>query len=362
MSSLKDTVVTYVDEQLRAILAAPGMWGSDESVEMQVLQLLEFRSVTLRPELEKREPRTVLDAYHRFLKEHFKGAPPYPLFVLVEKYNRKAEFIGLLKSFSEQLIREMQPDDIFASHDLVLRLLMRDSVLEPRASSLSSYYEALHKVLRAISRRTGTRGRASHELEEAIDFALSDVIITPANGHPAQIVLPLDQVQSSKVQDVQRGLQNLVAVNEWAASSQEPVESLLDRLSEKEEPERIATLAMRLVPSEEESIQIVEMGGRLVGGSKPVEIRPAHAERMFTVVKQRRRARDFDQVGIIRAVDMDQRSMRIKTEKRSYKCFFREQALLETAREALGEHVRVSGQVYESSGLQGVVEVAKLSP
>src|SRR5206468_2911671 len=30
MSSLKDTIVAYVEEQIKAILAAPRMWGSNE--------------------------------------------------------------------------------------------------------------------------------------------------------------------------------------------------------------------------------------------------------------------------------------------------------------------------------------------
>jgi hypothetical protein len=364
MSTLQATLIAYIDDQLRAILSAPEMWGSEESVEMQVLQLLEFRSVTLRPELEKREPRTVLNEYHCFLKEMFPGAPPYPLFGLVKEYDREDEFITLLKGFSERLIHGMQPDDVFSNHDLVLRLWLRETVSIPRASSLSAYYEELHRVLRAISRPSGSRGPASYELEEAIDFAMPEVLINPKNGVPAHIVLPLDQVKSSRTQDVRRGLAQLVAVNEWAANSSASIDALMGNLPEEEAPERVATLAMRLVPSQEESIQRVELGGRLIGRPRPVQIQPSYAERMFTVVKERHTARrEFDQVGIIRAVDMDQRSMRIKVVdgRRAYKCFFKDPVILESAREALGQRRRVSGQLYAAPGSPGVVEVTKLS-
>jgi hypothetical protein len=361
MSALQTTILAYIDEQIQAILSAPEMWGSDESVEMQVLQLLEFRSVTLRPELEKRNPRTVLDEYHGFLKKTFPGAPSYPLFGLVKEYGREREFISLLRGFSDRLIRDMQPDDIFANHDLVLRLWLRESVSIPRASSLSSYYEELHRVLRAISRPTGTRGRASHELEEAIDFAMPDVVVAPANGVPAHIILPLDKVEPHQSQEVQHGLEQLVAVNEWAANPNASIDSLMSSLPGEEAPERVAVLAMRLVPSQEESIQKVEMGGRLIGGARPVEIRPDYAERMFTVVKERRAADKFDEFGIIRAVDMDQRSMRIKVGRLSYKCFFKNLTALELARESLGQRRRVSGELYKTPGTSsGVVEVTNL--
>ncbi|WP_147448754.1 hypothetical protein [Corallococcus terminator] len=361
MSALQTTILAYIDEQIEAILSAPKMWGSDESVEMQVLQLLEFRSVTLRPEIEKSNPRAVLDEYHGFLRQTFPEAPPYPLFGLTKRYGRESEFISLLKRLSEHIVRDMQPDNIFASHDLVLRLWLRESVSIPRASSLSSYYEELHRVLRAVSRPTGTRGRASHELEEAIDFAMPDVIVVPANGVPAHIVLPLDQVESSRSQEVQRGLAQLVAVNDWAATSNASIESLIDKLPEEEFPERVALLAMRLVPSQEESIRMVELGGRFIPGLQPVKIQPYYAERMFTVVKERRPPQEFDEVGIIRAVDIDQRSMRINVDKRSYKCFFKNTAVLKSALESLGQRRRVSGELYRTRGSSTVVEVTNLA-
>jgi hypothetical protein len=189
---------------------------------------------------------------------------------------------------------------------------------------------------------------------------MPDVVVMPANGVPAHIILPLDQVKSYRSQEVRRGLAQLAAVNEWAANPNASIGSLISSLPEEEAPERIAMLAMRLVPSQEESIQRVEMGGRLIGGAQHVEIRPDYAERMFTVVKERRTAHKFDEFGIIRAVDMDQRSMRIKVDRLSYKCFFKNSAVLESALESLGQRRRVSGELYKTPGSSGVVEVTNL--
>ncbi len=362
MSALKDRIVAYVDDQLRAMFAAPEMWGSNESVELQALQLLQFRSFTIRPDLEEREPRTVLDAYHRFLREEFPTAPPHPLFCLVDEAGRQNEFITLLRAFSARLSREMLPDNIFAEHDLVLRLWMHQSVSVPRASTLSSYYESVTRVLRAVSRRTGTRGRASRELEDAIDFSMPDVIVAAANGSPAHITLPLNQAPSPQSQDVQRGLEQIVLVNEWAANPSAPVETLFKRLPDKDTPERVAALAMRLVPGQEESIQSVEMGGRLLGRLQPIVIQPRYAERMARVVRRSPTRQDFDKVGTVRAIDIDQRSMRIKADALSYKCFFEDHELFERAREALGRRARVAGSLYETSESPRVVWVERFDP
>lgn len=91
-----------------------------------------------------------------------------------------------------ETVQGMAEEDLFLTHDLVLRLRMRPEARLPRASSLSAYYEALRSVLRALARPRGTRGRASHDLEEALDFAMPDVQVTPPNGKPAEVVLPLD--------------------------------------------------------------------------------------------------------------------------------------------------------------------------
>lgn len=116
MTTLKDTIIDHVDDKIQAMFDAPAMWGSDESVELQVLQLLEFRSIAVRPEFEKLHPRHILDSYQRFLRKKFPGAPPNPLYCLVEDYNRKSEFIRLLREFCDEQRQEMDQAES-PSHD-----------------------------------------------------------------------------------------------------------------------------------------------------------------------------------------------------------------------------------------------------
>jgi hypothetical protein len=71
MGDIRDTIVTWADQYLLEILAAPRMWGSLEAVEMQVLQLLEVRALALRPDQELASPRRVLDTYTAFLRDRY---------------------------------------------------------------------------------------------------------------------------------------------------------------------------------------------------------------------------------------------------------------------------------------------------
>ncbi len=84
MSSLSRRIAAWVDSRIAAILATPRMWGSNEAVELQVLLLHEIRALALRPAEELASPRAVLEAYQAFLLRRFPGAPPSPLFELVD--------------------------------------------------------------------------------------------------------------------------------------------------------------------------------------------------------------------------------------------------------------------------------------
>ncbi|AFE06038.1 hypothetical protein COCOR_04803 [Corallococcus coralloides DSM 2259] len=357
MSTLKEAVLSYIDEQLNSILAAPGMWGSGESVEFQFIQLLEFRSVILRPELEKTNPRSVLDDYQKFLGEAFPGSHPAPLFRLVAKHRREQDFTSLLERFSVRQKQVLSRHIENQQHDIIIKLNLSKSYHTPRASTLSSYYEIFHRVLRAVSRRRGTRGLASHDIEEAIDFTLPDVIIQQANGAPASITMPLDQLESAEREDVSRGISNLVAVSEWAADPDGSVESLVNSIPHEEYPERIAAQALRLIPGEDLAVQTVELSGTLIRRPKPVVLMPFYGERMVEVVRTRRKGRKFNEFGTIRAVDIDQLSMRIKTKNRTYKCWLKDRTLLERAKRALGRSAQIVGTIYNTPGSPVVVDV-----
>ncbi|HSK03375.1 MAG TPA: hypothetical protein VK932_19120 [Kofleriaceae bacterium] len=89
-------MLDFVDDRLDHMLEAPDMWGSGESVELQILQLLEMRVLLLEPDQEEGW-RSVQTDYEHFLAKQFPGAPPTILSVLLE--DRSGELTTLLGQF-----------------------------------------------------------------------------------------------------------------------------------------------------------------------------------------------------------------------------------------------------------------------
>lgn len=380
MGSLKDSILRYIDEQLDAIESAPSAWGPPLCVELQVLQLLEFRAVTLFPEREY--PHAVLDAYEEFLGRKFPAAAPSPLAVLLEKQSGGrgeeqliVELAHLLGEFRKQLAHEMsrasqaKPDALAAAHDIVLTLWMRSGVTTPPARALSSYYGAFQGVLRALAKLASTQARASSDLldhpappdladladlpdlGDAMDFTLNEVQVIPAGSAPARLIVPLDQTMSAETERVQEALKNIAMVSEWAADPISSVAELGDRLGAQELSPRIAPQVLRLMPGHESAVQTVELSGRLLPCPNPIRIEPSYAMRMLEVIQESKGARhDFDRVGTVRGVDADQRSIRLKGEGRSFKCWITEEALITAAGDSVGERVRAIGHEYKGPG------------
>lgn len=67
-------LIDYVDRRLDLALKAPRMWGSLESTELQVLQLLEFRALALGA-----ATTDVTPSYFKFVEEKVTGAIPTTL-------------------------------------------------------------------------------------------------------------------------------------------------------------------------------------------------------------------------------------------------------------------------------------------
>lgn len=364
MSSLQYRLLRFIDEQLDEIHKRPAMWGPDIAVELQILQLLEFRSVVLRPALEAENPRAVLDAYEEFLARKFPDHPPVALASILARDERNNELTLFLQEFRHEQEEEVVPEDVFASHDLVLKLWLDATVTAPRASTLSSYYDVFRRVLRAISRPRGSRGRASQAIEDAIDFSMTDVGIFPANGVPAHIVLPLDRVAADGAAEVEEGIQRLVAVNDWATRRRAPVSELVDHLSGHEMAQHVAAQALRLMPSSAEQMQLVELGGKLIGRQETVRIEPKCAERMVGVVKQSTKLTEFDATGSIRAVDKDQCSMRFRLIPArpgltTVQCWMENPHVFDKANKAQFENarIRVTGKYYKEPGSPALVVV-----
>jgi hypothetical protein len=117
MTARADELVSWIDERVAAILAAPPMWGSPEAVELQVLLLAELRAFIFEPEREMEAPRRVLDAYAAHLRRQFPDRGEKPLHELVPGDSR--DFVRELSAFLQHIGdagRPEEPNDAANAH------------------------------------------------------------------------------------------------------------------------------------------------------------------------------------------------------------------------------------------------------
>lgn len=96
----------WVDQRIEDMLAAPRMWGSDEAVELQVLLLLEIRTLALRPEELAADPRCILDAYAAYLTKTYPAKPNRPLSQIVETDHLGLELAAALRPFRDLMVKK----------------------------------------------------------------------------------------------------------------------------------------------------------------------------------------------------------------------------------------------------------------
>jgi len=119
MSELRQVLLQFIDERIRQMLARPPAWGSEENVELQVLQLLEVRALALHPDIEPQSLFKLLQrAYERFIKDAIDGSDPELLAVILQKRNRLAEFGPLLGRFVASWEYAQRDETPSEEHDL----------------------------------------------------------------------------------------------------------------------------------------------------------------------------------------------------------------------------------------------------
>jgi hypothetical protein len=102
VSALRDRLRTFVDHRLQSLVTTPEVWGSPESVELQVLQMLQVRALVLVPEQGDRDPGATREHYVSFLRARFPDAPPMPLAQHVAADASLERFVEILRQFIEE--------------------------------------------------------------------------------------------------------------------------------------------------------------------------------------------------------------------------------------------------------------------
>ncbi len=88
-------VLQRINRSLDAMAKAPRMWGSQESLELQALLLLEMKCAVLRPG----EESFIRDAYEAFIKDTFEDPPATLLSCILHKAGRGEELSSHLQRF-----------------------------------------------------------------------------------------------------------------------------------------------------------------------------------------------------------------------------------------------------------------------
>lgn len=306
MTTLKESLAQWVDQRLDDVLREPRMWGaSAETVEFQVLQLLEIRDAATNPTFARKQPRRILESYGQFLRARFPGQRR-PGCELVK--GDFAELARMLRAFSAHVIAAFPAENPFETHELAVRLTFKDQ-LEPSAAAVGGYIDELRRAVRAVSRE-GSR-RAPRAVEQATDYSLQDFQLVPRNGVPAQATVclgsgSLAQEDFDSEHRVRDGFTRLLTIAEWAGTDAN-VSALPS--SGREERTRIAIQARRLVPSA--GVERVEIGGRLLARSKPVVFQAAQDARFLEVIKEDSYEEPFEETHEIRAIDLDRSLIKI---------------------------------------------------
>jgi hypothetical protein len=310
----------FIDARLDSLIAKPSLWGGREGVELQILQLLEFRALVLRPNADARQIFTQLrDAYARFVRKSIPNCPPAPLSALLDD-DDLPQLVAFLSQFRQAWEPAFREDNPFEVYDLALRLRLRGGVITPKASSIGRYYETFRRVVRGVARPKPI-GRTPKEIEEATDFLSPDLEISVANGKPGSVLLPLKLPPPTGAQttmgfdqsDAQRvvldAMTHLATVAEWAGGNASPTE-LSSTIPDDDRRRRLAFQALRLLPRS--GIEVVEFGGSAIGRLKPVELRPAMARELNTVMREGVAPQPREVNGTVRMVDLDLGSIAVR--------------------------------------------------
>jgi len=342
MRGLRDTLVGWIDERTKNMLATPRAWGSDEAVEMQALLLLELRALVLRPELEVGVPGRLVDAYTAYLAKTYPTKPHRPLSQIVEPdhlgHNLAAELRRVVDVFTHAMLEE----NAFQHSDVAIRLTFEPGRV-PTTSAFTGYYEEFRRAARAVVRpRDKKTGRVGKNIEVATDFALDDIRVTPRNGTPAEVLLLLGaspgQQDILAEQQVRDALSGLVEMAAWAGSSEDVTHAPVDDVQQRT---RVAVQALRILPRR--GIASVGIGGRLIGRSRPVELRGEHQRRIVEVIGSTTSPEPFDRHDLVRGVDLD-RGLVVLGKKDRLPCYAYPELLGDIAVAGIG--ARVTGQLY----------------
>jgi hypothetical protein len=349
MSDPRAILADRIDRSLNLLSAAPQMWGSSESLELQALLLLEMRAVVTRPSVMRGRPSGLRGAYADYVRQVSDYAPGVLLSSALGP-DRASELPSLIRSFADTFDQWL-PMDTHESSDVVLQLEGAPGTSDIPFALVCKYYEHFQQGLHELTRLVGKEKKADSGMaDRATLYPMPEIDVIPRRGDSPTVVIHLTQPRDGDEPDMYDGTRELernVAraigkasrVIEWSRSG-DPVESTRSLFSNKRERMDVAFHSMKLLPRA--GIASVRIGGRLMGTSGMVEMKPNQAVQIMSILEDDQEPTSFSQAGEVRALDLDQSWFRIRYDSHTSKCWVKGQKdILDVASDALATRKRI---------------------
>jgi hypothetical protein len=252
--------------------------------------------------------------------------------------------------------------------DVWLRIL-GPSLSWPEAptSVLTAFLEALRKGVQTLTEYLATGSlttRPTKELKRACDLrvvAFQPGSLSVGLRVPDDAQLDLLE-QNQQLPPVSKALEQYLRVAEWVASNESP--DALNNVLPTPEARRIALNAVKpFVPRPRGDVECVELSGRAVPHAHTISLTRASHERIDHAIDVLESEQVETHVGDLREIDLDALSfiLRNAEDVHEIRCTF-EEALLETAKEALDRRVQVTGtrRIVEGRRVAPTLRVTRL--
>lgn len=375
MLNMQELLLHYIDECIGSMRRAPETWGSPECLELQALQLMELRSLAVRPITFQRNHRETMRVYHGFLSRVLDSDPTFLLSSGLAQRGRLDELPKLIGELYSEVKARLPPEDVFKDHDLVLELAL-DKGAEPKFSTVCAYYEGFQKALRGILRSMSEKAEGKTEketrelLQAATDYTLPEMrIVRDDEGTRMQVSL----LQPTKGQlrfdgttyaetSVREAIRSALSLAKWAEDDAPDMGTLHQLFPNEQQRKSIAVQTMRIIP--EEGVKEIRVGGRFVGQTEPAMLNAGQAIKLVSVLKEGEKPRPFSYTGVVRAVDLDQKSFRLRYRDMTIRCWVPDNLdALNVAAEALARKTKiaVTGNEYRIPRRRPFVETADVA-
>jgi hypothetical protein len=328
------------------------MWGSPESMELQVLMLLEMRaSLPHSGEYDS----GLRESYGRFVAKSFPNSPPRLLSHLLGDGERSDELPMMLEGFSKEFIKSHDSYDPRLEADLSLEIKIKPTHRVPPFMSICKYYENFHDAVRGMTRKIAkNRGWSSDTSTDATNYGIPDMtIVQPTRDEGPAVIMQLSQplprtgqtslFSSTLSEAVHTAIADTGRLLQWSSAGADK-RALSANIADDEYRRDLAYYAQRLLPDEASGIASVRVGGRVLGADV-VDLAASSASDLVKVMTQDLPPTLFEMRGLVRAADKDQGFFRLRPESgKSVKCW-------------LTHHPEFMDRVVEALALDGDINV-----